>query len=247
MVHALYQIFVMCVLMFFGVFIFFNGEDQKGAFNLIADPERADDRKTLDTICFHSFILMNLFNMINCRVLDTIEHTEMNVFKTLCKFKSTIPPMPEHAIFWMIMAAEIFIQQMSITKLAWVFQTAQLSRNLQIVCWSIGASSLIVNIVVKKVDFMAFGFMNDINLEKVVEDEFINWFMGWFDSSVSKLSSAITGNESELDQNLQRAFMALATDNVPPLVSKGDLEKLLHQAFELNGKEKTNEEIKMII
>jgi magnesium-transporting ATPase (P-type) len=73
-VHSLFQIIVMLFLMFVGQTIFFNGEGQQGAFNLINPGDRAEDRKKLDTICFHVFILMNLFNMINCRVLDTAEH-----------------------------------------------------------------------------------------------------------------------------------------------------------------------------
>lgn len=82
-VHAIFQIIVMLVLMFFGQFMFFNGG--QGPFNLITTPaERVNDRTTLDTICFHTFILMNIFNQINCRVLDSNEHTEKNVFKTLC-------------------------------------------------------------------------------------------------------------------------------------------------------------------
>lgn len=43
------------------------------------------------------------------------------------------------------------------------------------------------------------------------------------------------------------AFKALADDNQPPQLSKGDLEKLLEQAFALDGKEISNEEIKMKI
>jgi hypothetical protein len=114
--------------------MFFNG-DGAGSFNLINPNkdyenvdspnykiDREDDRKKLDTICFHTFIILNLFNMINCRVLDTLEHSEMNVFKTLCKFKGC-PPMPEHSIFWVVMGGEIFIQQLAITRFTTIFGT----------------------------------------------------------------------------------------------------------------------------
>lgn len=78
----------MLILMFTGQFIFFNGDGEGKAFNLInPGDERELDRKKLDTICFHTFIIMNFFNMINCRVLDTEQYSEMNVFKTLCKLR----------------------------------------------------------------------------------------------------------------------------------------------------------------
>ena len=83
--QALYQILVMVFLMYFGVFIFFDE-----TFNLVTTPPRVKieetgvmeitNRLTLDTICFHTFILMNIFNSINCRVVDA---NEINIFKTL--------------------------------------------------------------------------------------------------------------------------------------------------------------------
>ena len=61
--QAVYQIVVMLVLMYFGGFIFFEH-----SFNLVYEPLRDTDTKlpthrlVLDTICFHTFILMNMFN-----------------------------------------------------------------------------------------------------------------------------------------------------------------------------------------
>ena len=65
----------MVILMYFG-----NAMFAETQFNLITEDKDSIDRKTVDTICFHVFILMNLFNSINCRVIDA---EEMNVFKTL--------------------------------------------------------------------------------------------------------------------------------------------------------------------
>ena len=72
------------------------------SFNLIYTPLRnkdgePTDRLVLDTICFHTFILMNLFNQINCRV---IEAEELNVFKTLLN----------NPIFWIVLGGEILLQ-----------------------------------------------------------------------------------------------------------------------------------------
>ena len=57
---------------------------------------KATNRLVLDTIVFHTFILMNLFNQINCRVVD---ENEKNVFKTLFN----------NPIFWVIMIFELCV------------------------------------------------------------------------------------------------------------------------------------------
>lgn len=96
LVQSAYQLFVMLVLMFFGTLIFF---DQ--SFNLVLSPLRdpvtalATDRLILDTMCFHTFVLMNMFNQINCRVLTD----EVNVFKTLLN----------NFTFWVVFLLEMFI------------------------------------------------------------------------------------------------------------------------------------------
>lgn len=94
--QATYQILVMTMLMYFGGLMFF--ED---GVNLIRAPTRGKDgtgadRLKLDTICFHTFILMNLFNQINCRVIDP---KEMNVFKTLMN----------NPMFWFVLAGEVAV------------------------------------------------------------------------------------------------------------------------------------------
>lgn len=63
--HSAYQILVMTVLMYAGPAMFCDE-----AFNLVTEPPRSEGRKVVDTICFHTFILMTLFNQINCRVVE---------------------------------------------------------------------------------------------------------------------------------------------------------------------------------
>lgn len=41
------------------------------------------NRMVHQTLLFETFILMNLFNLFNCRRLSTQENTSLNVFKTL--------------------------------------------------------------------------------------------------------------------------------------------------------------------
>lgn len=95
--HSAYQIFVMLILMYLGQYIFFAE-----SFDLVTAPLREDgkatDRLILDTMCFHTFILMNLFNQINCRV---VEANELNVFRTLDPRR--------HPMFFIVIAFEFGI------------------------------------------------------------------------------------------------------------------------------------------
>lgn len=75
------------------------------SFNLITEPPRNEllgptDRLRLDTIMFNTFILMNLFNQINCRIVDSDEKSEMNIFKTLFT----------HLTFIVVLGGEFFVQ-----------------------------------------------------------------------------------------------------------------------------------------
>jgi P-type Ca2+ transporter type 2C len=94
--QVIYQLLVLLVLIYFGGQIFFDE-----TFNLIFEPLRdsngdATNQLVLNTIVFHTFILMNLFNQINSRV---VEENELNVFKTLFN----------NGLFWLIMGLEFFV------------------------------------------------------------------------------------------------------------------------------------------
>lgn len=67
--QVVYQVLVMVILMFAGQCMFFDK-----SFNIITLETRDSnsdptDRMRKDFACFHTFVLMNLFNMINCRVV----------------------------------------------------------------------------------------------------------------------------------------------------------------------------------
>ena len=96
LVQSAYQILVMIIIMYFGGLMFFSD-----GFSLVYEPLRDENampthRLVLDTILFHTFILMNLFNQINCRVVDD---EEINVCKTL----------GNNPIFWAVFLGEIVI------------------------------------------------------------------------------------------------------------------------------------------
>lgn len=50
----------------------------------------------LNTLCFNTFLLMNIFNMMNCRV----NTNEINIFANLFN----------NMYFWVIVAFEFFVQ-----------------------------------------------------------------------------------------------------------------------------------------
>lgn len=133
---VVYQLIVLLVLVYFGEFIFFPKP-----FNIIYEELRDEnghptDRLVMDTIIFHTFILMNLFNQINCRV---VEADEFNVFKTLFN----------NPTFWAVMIFELAVQNWMLwlaeSELGSVLVgTAPLTTQQTLACWCLGAGSLIV-------------------------------------------------------------------------------------------------------
>lgn len=147
------------------------------------EEQHADDRKrlTLDTMIFHTFILMNLFNQINCRIIDP---DSINIFKTLSPF--------HHTLFWLVFIFELAVQQAMIHfcengLLSKILGAAPLSAGMQITAWSLGAFSLIVNVGLKKIPLEPFAkIFNYIDLESEKETELINVFEGKFNSYVEE-------------------------------------------------------------
>ena len=137
---------------------------------------------------FHSFILMNMFNQINCRVVDA---RELNVFKTLFN----------NPIFWVIFALEIGIQQLMVNPgsnvlLQGMLGTAPLTEGMTITAWSFGAFSLVVNVLLKQLPLELFAFAKVIDLETVNEKELINKYMAKGESFYkSKKEAILTAGE----------------------------------------------------
>lgn len=140
---SLYQILVMLILMYFGGLMFFEE-----SFNLVTAAPRDPvtlaprPRLQLDSMIFHTYILMNLFNAINCRVVDP---DEKNVFKTLLN----------NPLFWLVTGLEVAAQ----LGMLWLgsfnglgsilLGTTGLTPGMQITSWVLGASVLAVNVGIK--------------------------------------------------------------------------------------------------
>jgi Ca2+-transporting ATPase len=151
-----YQLLVMIVLVYLGPFFIVEH-----SFNLITTDLRLEgnipsERLKLNTIVFHTFVLMNIFNSINCR---TISANDMNVFKTICN----------NPIFVLVFAIEAGVQSYMVYAAKFdlgtaILGTAELTPKQLITCWSLGAFSLAVNAISKMIPVEKFSFVN-IDLE----------------------------------------------------------------------------------
>jgi len=93
---ATFQIVILMIMMYAGQVIFFDE-----SFNVITTKPRdangyATNKLVLNTLCFNTFMLMNIFNLLNCRV----NTNEMNIFTNLLNNK----------YFWIVFAFEISVQ-----------------------------------------------------------------------------------------------------------------------------------------
>lgn len=171
LVQALYQLIVMFGIMYFGTFIFFDE-----SFNLITEPIRDangknTNRLVLDTISFYTFILMNLFNQFNCRLLDTDKEKAK---KNINIFTNSLFRTP---MFWIITLGEFILTYLMVNAGSSelgsaLLGTAELSEGQVITCWVLGAFSLIVNIILKYVPMPFFYYVaNKLDLEADADDK----------------------------------------------------------------------------
>ena len=165
---ALYQTIVMVILIFFGQMMFFDK-----AFNLVTEPLRDPEtgeqtnRLVLNTILFYTFILMNLFNQFNCRIVDD---GKFNVFSGLY----------QSYFFVIVVAFEFFLTWFMVdigaTALgSALIGTADITPGMHLYCWLQGASVLLVNLAIRKIPKEKFNWVAEhINLEEDNEDDKLN-------------------------------------------------------------------------
>ena len=177
-VQSIYQIIVMMILMYFGGMMFFDE-----SLNLVTTPLRdgngnPTNRLVLNTICFHTFFLMNWFNTLNCRIVDV---NEINVFKTILN----------NPYLWLIMGLEMFFQLLMIragstTLGSALLGTAPMTAFMNLICWIFGIFSLVVNIGLKKIPVDKFKFAEKIDLESSNPNSFIDRYMNKADDMYNK-------------------------------------------------------------
>jgi len=159
--QAIYQIIVMCVLMFCGQLIFFEE-----SFNIITEldsptkDEKVNDRMRLNTMCFHTFMLMNMINLINCR---NVSDDHLRIFKTLHLNK----------LFLATFAMEIGVQCSMVyfgsdldSTLHVILGTNPMSWAMHITAWVLAVLTIPLHIVVTKfIPADKFKFMLALDLE----------------------------------------------------------------------------------
>lgn len=116
---------------------------------------------------------MNLFNQINCRLVDSEDKSDYNIFRTI----------NQHYQFLIVLGGEFAIQHFMVIMLSpnkvtsQIFMVGQFHEGsyANLVCYILGATSLLVNLIVKKIPVDKFNSINDsINLEFVDQNEWIN-------------------------------------------------------------------------
>jgi len=168
--QSAYQLLVMLILMYFGTFIFFSE-----SFNIVSQEDRdlqgnPNSRLVLNTIMFYTFILMTLFNQINCRVHDS---EDINCFKGIL-----VNP------FFLIVTISEFLVTFLMVRggsshlTGSLFGTAPITTGQSVVCWILGALSLVVNVASKRIPTAPFlKLTNKFDLETEKSDELVNRFM----------------------------------------------------------------------
>lgn len=137
--QVLYQFIVLTVLLFAGPTMFGI------KYNLINLPLKLDNgdptvRMQHYTMLFHTFVLMNALNMINCRVIGG-EVRELNVFRRL-----------HHNWFFSIILLSILNFQMGIVSypfLRGVFGCTPITLSMHITAFSCAVGSLLIGLLVK--------------------------------------------------------------------------------------------------
>merc|ERR1712166_1411494 len=169
---AIYQIVVMMIFMYFGEMMFF-----KDSFNLVTAPLRNEatdeplDPLTLDTIQFYTFILMNLFNQFNCRIV--VDDT-YNVFSGLWR----------NYFFILVVGFEFFLTWLMVdigatTIGSSLIGTANLTPMMHLVVWCVGGSTLIWGAILKKIPAEKFDKIAlKISLEEEKPDDPLNQLIG---------------------------------------------------------------------
>jgi hypothetical protein len=162
----------MVIIMYFGEMMFF-----KTSFNLITTPFRdektgkAMDPLALDTIQFYVFIVMNLFNMINCRI---VEEGKYNIFAGLWR----------NVFFLLVIGFEFFLTWLMVdigatTIGSSLIGTANIDAIDHLIIWCIGSTTLLWGIVIKKIPLTHFEKISEhINLEEPAEDDKLSKLFG---------------------------------------------------------------------
>lgn len=176
LVQAAYQILVMVILMFFGGLMMGFDSPPNIIYDKLRDPktEQGTNRLIMDTFIFHTFVLMNLFNMINARASNP---DSLNIFDGITNAKW----------FVIVLIIEFVIQQTMINYgsqdlsiVAVLFGTGELSTVQNIIAYVLGVLTIPIGIGSKKIDIKKFDFTikwtleSDPQANKIAKEQWAN-------------------------------------------------------------------------
>jgi len=93
------------------------------------------------TFLFEIFVIMNLFNLFNCRRLSTIDHTSINVFSSLVG--------NWYFLIVLLVTVNFIFAVSNFVWLRFLFGMAELTGQMHFVALALGVGSLVVGILVK--------------------------------------------------------------------------------------------------
>ncbi len=158
--QALYQIIVLLILLFAGDKIF-------GIPSGIQNEEWTEINGVHYTIVFNAFVFMQIVNFINARKLKT---SEVNVFEGF--FNN---PM------FLGIEVTIFVMQILFVELGGrAIKTAPLSAGQYLACFLIGAFSLIIGFIIKKVPASYFNNIQILKEEELTREDLDSTTQGLF-------------------------------------------------------------------
>jgi hypothetical protein len=132
---------------------------------------------------FYIFVLMNLFNQFNCRI---VEEDKFNIFSGLIK----------NYFYILVVAFEFFLTWLMVeigaTSLgSSLIGTAGLTPVERIICWCVGASTLLWGAILKKIPLSPFEKVAEkINLEDE-DGGYINSLHGAAEANMNKARNSI--------------------------------------------------------
>lgn len=170
----------MCVLMFtLGPMMF--EEPPSLRYDTLRDEKGIGTKRLqMDTFMFHTFMLMNLFNAINCRAGDP---EQLNLFAGMTAAKW----------FFVVLSLEFAVQQLMINCgsqqpqfLAILLGTGELSLHENVACYLLGIMSVPVGLLAKK-------FANRLSCEFTKK-----WTLEQGPQAMLPCPKVVTGNESDV-------------------------------------------------
>jgi len=158
--QALYQIIVLIVLLFKGASIF-------GVPSGINNEEWTEENGAHYTIVFNTFVFMQVVNFVNARKLKT---SEVNVFEGF--FNN---PM------FLAIEITIFVMQILFVELGGkAIRTAPLSAGQYLACFLIGAFSLVIGVIIKKIPTSYFNNITILKEEELTREDLESTTQGHF-------------------------------------------------------------------